>query len=142
MQLRHIANEIVGLIADRDLFRKLESEIVANNPQLSGVRNPVLEMLRGCYADSMSARALRLLINDGNLALLKLMLAPPSAAHQMMLDRHVDYVVICQTEPNQSIIRRAPEGLEATLARGEAPDFLERIDIASAGKIATWRLRK
>ncbi|HLG83903.1 MAG TPA: hypothetical protein VKY22_23060 [Bradyrhizobium sp.] len=80
--------------------------------------------------------------NDGNLALLKLMLAPPSAAHQMMLDRHVDYVVICQTEPNQSIIRRAPEGLEATLARGEAPDFLERIDIASAGKIATWRLRK
>jgi|SRR5579862_968500 len=69
MQLRHIANEIVGLIADRDLFRKLESEIVANNPQLSGVRNPVLEMLRGCYADSMSARALRLLINDGNLAL-------------------------------------------------------------------------
>ncbi|HZR77053.1 hypothetical protein [Bradyrhizobium sp.] len=80
--------------------------------------------------------------NDGNLAMLKLMLARPSVAHEMISDRHVDYVVICQTDPNRSIIERAPDGLEATLARGEAPDFLERIDAASAGKITTWRVRK
>jgi hypothetical protein len=80
--------------------------------------------------------------NDGNLAMLKLMLARPSVAHEMILDRHVDYVVICQTRPNRSIIERAPDGLEATLARGEAPDFLEPIDVASAGKITTWRVRK
>ncbi|MDE2243165.1 MAG: hypothetical protein KGK01_12205 [Bradyrhizobium sp.] len=79
--------------------------------------------------------------NDGNLALLRLMLARPSLAHQMLSDRHVDYVVVCQTDPNRSIMERAPDGLEATLVRGETPEFLERID-APAGNIVTWRLRK
>jgi hypothetical protein len=79
--------------------------------------------------------------NDGNLAMLKLMLARPSVAHQMMLDRHVDYVVICRTDPNRSIFERAPDGLAARLARGETPDFLERVGAASTDKIAIWRLR-
>ena len=80
--------------------------------------------------------------NEGNLAMLKLMLAPPSVARQMVSDRHVDYVVVCLTDPNRNIVERAPDGLEARLARGEAPDFLERVDAASTGKIATWRVRK
>lgn len=80
--------------------------------------------------------------NDGNLAMLKLMLAPPPVAHQMLSDRHVDYVVICRTAPNRNIIERAPDGLEAKLARGETPEFLEPIDLGPAAKISAWRLRK
>jgi hypothetical protein len=80
--------------------------------------------------------------NDGNLAMLKLMLAPPPVAHQMLSDRHVDYVVICRSAPNRNIIERAPDGLEAKLARGETPEFLEPIDLAPAAKISAWRPRK
>jgi hypothetical protein len=80
--------------------------------------------------------------DDGNLAMLKLMLAPPPIARQMLSDRHVDYVVICQRDPNRSITERAPDGLEAILVRGETPEFLEPIDLGPAAKISAWRLRK
>jgi hypothetical protein len=80
--------------------------------------------------------------NDGNLAMLKLMLAPPQVAHQMLSDRHVDYVVICRTAPNRNIIELAPDGLEAKLAGGETPEFLEPINTGPAAKISAWRLRK
>jgi hypothetical protein len=80
--------------------------------------------------------------NDGNLAMLKLMLAEPSAARQMISDHHVDYVVVCRSDPNPDIIARAPDGLEAKLARGEPPEFLEPVEAASTGKIGTWRARK
>ena len=80
--------------------------------------------------------------NDGNLAMLKLMLAPPSVAYQMLSDRHVDYVVICRTATNRNIIERAPDGLQAKLARGETPEFLEPIDRGPAAKISAWRPRK
>jgi hypothetical protein len=80
--------------------------------------------------------------NDGNLAMLKLMLAPPPIARQMLSDRHVDYVVICRTAPNRNIIERAPDGLETKLARGETPEFLEPIDLGPGAKISAWRPRK
>jgi hypothetical protein len=80
--------------------------------------------------------------NNGNLAMLKLMLAPPTDAHQMLSSRDVDYVVICRTAPNQNIIERAPDGLEAKLARGETPEFLEPIDLGPAAKISAWRSRR
>jgi hypothetical protein len=80
--------------------------------------------------------------NDGNLALLDLMLAPLPVARQMLSDRHVDFVVTCRTAPNQSIIKTAPDGLEARLARGETPEFLEPINLGLAAKISVWRPRK
>jgi hypothetical protein len=80
--------------------------------------------------------------NDGNLAMLKLMLASPPVARQMLSDHHVDYVVICRTAPDRSILERAPDGLEAKLARGETPEFLEPIDLGPAAKISAWRPRK
>jgi hypothetical protein len=79
--------------------------------------------------------------NDGNSAMLKLMLAPPLVAHQMLSDRQVDYVVVCRAAPNLNIIKRAPDGLEALLARGDVPEFLEPIDVGSATRISAWRLR-
>jgi hypothetical protein len=80
--------------------------------------------------------------NDGNLAMLKLMLAPSVMARQMISDRHVDYVVICRTDHDHDIVERAPDGLAARLARGETPEFLEPIDLGPEVKISAWRARK
>jgi hypothetical protein len=63
-ELRQIGDQLLGMATDRDIYRKLEQEIIQNNPQLHGARSPLLDMLRGCYADAMAARALRLLDAD------------------------------------------------------------------------------
>jgi len=80
--------------------------------------------------------------NDGNAALIKLMLAPPPTAREILSDRRVDYVVTCSATPDQNIIRLAPEGLEARLSRGETPGFLERLDLNPADKISIWRVHR
>jgi hypothetical protein len=80
--------------------------------------------------------------NDGNSALLKLMLAPLPTARQILSDRHVDYVVTCSAAPDADIIKLAPQGLEARLSRGETPAFLEPIDLGPAAKISAWHVRK
>ncbi len=79
---------------------------------------------------------------DGDLAMLELMLASPPVAHQMLSDRQVDYVVVCRAAPNLNVIKRAPDGLEALLARGDVPEFLEPIDLGSPARISVWRLRR
>jgi hypothetical protein len=80
--------------------------------------------------------------NDGNVAMLKLMLAPLPAARQMLSDRGVDYVVICSSAPEQDLVELAPDGLAARLGRGETPDFLEPLDLDSTRKISVWRVRR
>jgi len=80
--------------------------------------------------------------NDGNLAMLKLMLAPIPAARQILSDRRVDYVVICATAPEQDVVKLAPDGLAARLGRGETPDFLERLDLDPTHKLSVWRVRR
>lgn len=80
--------------------------------------------------------------NDGNTAFLKLMLAPLPTARQILSARRVDYVVTCAAAPDRNIIKLAPEGLEARLDHGEVPDFLERLPLDPADKIAVWRVRK
>ena len=63
-ELRQIGDQLLALAADRDIYRKFEHDIVDNNPQLQAPRCAFVDMLRGCYADAMAARILRLL--DGN----------------------------------------------------------------------------
>ena len=60
-ELRQIGEQLKGLALDRDVYRKLESEVVEHNPQLKNGRSAFLDMLRGCYVDAMTARILRLL---------------------------------------------------------------------------------
>jgi len=60
-ELRQIGEQLKGLVTDRDVYWKLEREIVQHNPQLKNGRNAFLDMVRGCYADAMTARVLRLL---------------------------------------------------------------------------------
>ena len=80
--------------------------------------------------------------NDGNLAMLKLMLAPVPTARQILSNRRVDYVVICATAPEQDVVKLAPDGLAARLGRGETPDFLERLDLDPTHKLSVWRVRR
>jgi hypothetical protein len=79
--------------------------------------------------------------NDGNLAMLKLMLAPVPTARQILTDRRVDYVVICSSAPESDFVKLAPDGLAARLGRGETPDFLEPLDLPTH-KISAWRVRR
>ena len=68
--------------------------------------------------------------NDGNRAMLSLMLADPAAARRMLSDRQVDYVVICAGSLEQAdFVRLAPAGLAARLGRGETPDFLQPVQL-------------
>jgi len=81
--------------------------------------------------------------NDGNLAMLKLMLAPAPTARQILSDRRVDYVVICSVDPQQDFVKLlAPNGLAARLGRGETFDFLEPLDLDPTHKISVWRVRR
>jgi hypothetical protein len=80
--------------------------------------------------------------NDGNVAMLKLMLAPVPTARQILSDRRVDYVVTCSAAPEQDLVEFAPDGLAARLGRGETPDFLEPLDLDPTHKISVWRVRR
>ena len=60
-ELWQIGEQLKALAADRDVYWKLEREIVERNPQLKHGRSAFLDMLRGCYVDAMTARVLRLL---------------------------------------------------------------------------------
>ena len=63
-ELRQISEQLKGLATDRDVYWKLEREIVEHNPQLKDVRCAFLDMVRGCYVDAMTVRILRLLQPD------------------------------------------------------------------------------
>ena len=60
-ELREIRNQVLSLARDRDIYWKIEHEVIEPNPQLHGVRNAFLDMVRAAYADAMAARVLRLL---------------------------------------------------------------------------------
>jgi predicted component of type VI protein secretion system len=70
IELRQIGSQVLSLATDRDIYWKLEREIIQPNPQLCEARSAFLDMLRGCYADALAARLLRLLRGEeGGLSL-------------------------------------------------------------------------
>lgn len=71
-EFREIAKQVQSLATDRDLFRKLESEVIAVNPQLAGSASPYLPMIRGAYTDAVTMRLRRLFAPDANLSLRRL----------------------------------------------------------------------
>ena len=80
--------------------------------------------------------------NDGNTAMLRLMLAPLPTAQQILKDRRVDYVITCLGAPDPTFVKLAPEGLAARLGRGETPDFLEPLELDPIHKLSGWRVRR
>jgi hypothetical protein len=72
-ELREFAKQLQSLTSDRDLYRKLESEVIPCNPQLSDSSNPYLAMIRSVYTDATTMRLRRLFAPDANLSLRRLM---------------------------------------------------------------------
>ena len=69
-ELREIRNQVLSLARDRDVFWKVEREVIERNPELHGIRNAFLDMVRAAYADATSARVLQLLdADDSDLSL-------------------------------------------------------------------------
>ncbi len=93
IELRQIGDQVLGLAIDRDIYWKREREIVQPNPQLCEARSPFLDLLRGCYADAMAARVLRLLQGeDGGVSLPRVLaqLAEyPQLLHDQITEREL-----------------------------------------------------
>ncbi len=64
VELREIGKQAASLATDRDIYRKLERDVIAANPRLESSRSPFLVMVRGAYTDAMAIRVLRLLDAD------------------------------------------------------------------------------
>ena len=68
-ELREIGNQVQTLVTDRDLFRKLESDVVAANVRLSESSVTFLRTIRAAYTDATTMRLRRLYAPDANLSL-------------------------------------------------------------------------
>jgi len=66
VELREIGKQVASLAADRDVYRKLETEVVKKNSRLQHSRSAFLDMVRGAYTDAMAVRVLRLLEADSS----------------------------------------------------------------------------
>ena len=91
VELREIGKQVASLAADRDIYRKLETEVIAKNPQLQDSRSPFLHMLRGAYTDAMAVRVLRMLDSESAGLSLRRVLAQigeyPELLHDKVGDR-------------------------------------------------------
>ena len=73
-ELREIGKQVQCLATDRALYQKLESEVIAANPQLADSASPYLPFLRGTYTDAATMRLRRLFAPDASLSLHRIML--------------------------------------------------------------------
>jgi hypothetical protein len=71
-ELREIGKQVQSLASDRDLYNKLETEVVPSNPLLSDGNSAFLAMLRAAYIDASTMRLRRLFAPDANLSLRRL----------------------------------------------------------------------
>jgi hypothetical protein len=85
-ELREIGKQVQSLAIDRDLYRKLEAEVLSSNPRLSGNAAPFLAMFRGAYTDATTMRLRRLFAPDANLSLRRL-LTQISEYPDLLLDK-------------------------------------------------------
>jgi hypothetical protein len=66
VELREIGKQVASLATDRDIYRKLLTEVMAKNPRLRDSRGPFIPMLCGAYTDAMAVRVLRMLDAEGS----------------------------------------------------------------------------
>jgi len=76
-ELREIGNQVQSLSSDRDLYRKLETEVVPSNPRLSDSSSNFLAMVRAAHIDATTMRLRRLYAPDANLSLRRLVAQIP-----------------------------------------------------------------
>lgn len=80
--------------------------------------------------------------NDGNLAMIRAMMADPDTARRILGDRQADYLALCRGSLElKELLDLAPDGLAARLGRGEVPDFLQPVTLTLSGNLTVWRVR-
>jgi len=127
-ELREIGKHVLALATDRDLFRKLETEVVQSNPHLSSNSSPYLSMVRGAYTDATAMRLRRLFAPDAALSLRRLLTQiadRPDLLHDKLTPKELagdlaDFDQVAQylaekVEPHFSIHERTPGALATTI---------------------------
>ena len=91
-ELREIGKLAQALAGDRELYRRMEEDVIQPNPGLAGASHPFLDFLRGAYADAMTMRLRRLLAPEANLSLRRVVLQVsdyPDVLHQKITNSEV-----------------------------------------------------
>ncbi|MFZ0705127.1 MAG: hypothetical protein WAM71_05945 [Candidatus Korobacteraceae bacterium] len=116
-ELRELGNQVAGLATDREIYRRLESEILQSNPELTGNGNAFADMFRGAYVDAMTMRLRRLLATEASLSL------------RRVIDHLVDYPDLLHQKVNIRELADDAGELEAMaihLKEQVEPHFLPR----------------
>jgi len=127
-ELRAIGSQVQGLASDRELYRRLEKEVVEANSELAGNSNAFLEFIRGAYADATTMRLRRLFASEASLSLHRILVQLsdyPDLQHDKINNREiVDDVAALDkaaanlkqnVEPHFLAHERAPGALAPTL---------------------------
>ena len=64
VELREVRSEIVALATDRDIYWKVQHEVIHRNRRLLTVHSPYFDMLNDAYAHATAARVRRLVDKD------------------------------------------------------------------------------
>jgi hypothetical protein len=79
--------------------------------------------------------------NDGNNAMLRIMMGTSDEARTLLHERKADYLAICPGAPEQgNVTLFAPDGLAARLARGESFNFLQPLALDGPGLVKAWKV--
>jgi hypothetical protein len=73
-ELREIGMQVQSLTSDRELFRKLESDVIAGSARLSDNSSAFLATVRAAYTDATTMRLRRLYAPDANLSLRRIVI--------------------------------------------------------------------
>ncbi len=71
-ELREIGKQVLSLATDRDLYRRLEADVLQPNPRLSSSNSPYLSLVRGDHTDATTMRLRKLFAPDAALSLRRL----------------------------------------------------------------------
>ncbi len=87
VEMREIGKQVASLATDRDIYRKLETEVIQKNPRLQDSRSGLLPMVRGAYTDAMAVRVLRLLDSESSGLSLRRVLAQIGEYPELLHDQ-------------------------------------------------------
>jgi hypothetical protein len=112
VELREVGKQVASLAADRDIYRKLETEVIRKNARLQHSRSAFLDMVRGAYTDAMAVRVLRLLDADSGGLSLQRVLAQIGKRPQLLHDKVGDR----EFAKDCAALERAVANLKSTVA--------------------------
>src|SRR5271167_1968884 len=87
VELREIGKQVASLAADRDIYRRLENEVIQKNSHLRHSRSAFLDMVRGAYTDAMAVRELQLLDTENSGLSLRRVLTQIGKYPQLLHDK-------------------------------------------------------